>query len=430
MLEASEHAALVLRTREQMELAEEAGLASFASKSGQSRGRRFPTEPHPYRTEYQKDRDRIIHTTAFRRLQYKTQVFVNYEGDYYRTRLTHTNEAAQIARTITRALGANVDLAEAIALAHDLGHSAFGHSGESTLDRLMLERMGRDPFDPANKGQGFNHTVQSLRVVEELEKRWSQYDGLNLTWETREGIAKHNTEYDKVPPEWLAPYEPELRPSIEAQVVNYADELTYSAHDLDDGLRSGMLRMDMPELAQTRLWRLAADAAGVGAHPGGDAEVGRHKVIRSLIDLMITDLVFASADRIGRVQPASPDDARRHPVALVRPSDEMLELQHELKEFLFAHLYRHYRVVRMFRKAERVLEAMFETFEDDYRQLPNRPRARILAAQPDVLPGGPLTPEAYRVIADYLAGMTDRYALQEHSRLFEMQPPRDEVNDA
>jgi dGTPase len=397
-----------------MEQREEADLAPFASRSGASRGRAFSSACHPYRTEYQKDRDRIIHTTAFRRLQYKTQVFVNYEGDYYRTRLTHTNEAAQIARTITRAIAANVDLAEAIALAHDLGHSAFGHSGEATLDRLMLERMGLDSADEANRGLGFNHTVQSLRIVEKLEKRWTAFDGLNLTWETREGIAKHDTEYDAVPPAWTAPYEPALRPSVEAQVVNYADELTYSAHDLDDGLRSGMIHMDMPELARVELWQRVA--AGV---TDDDTEVRRHRIIRGLIDMVISDLVFASADRIGRLDPRSPDDVRRCPEVLVRPSNEMHDLQRELKEFLFGHLYRHYRVVRMFRKAERVLVAMFETFEEDYRQLPTKTRLRVLRAQPDIRPGGPLTIAAYRVIADYLAGMTDRYALQEHGRLFD-----------
>lgn len=403
-----------LRTRSAMERFEREHLAPYACRSGESRGRVHPSEPHPYRTAFQKDRDRIIHTTAFRRLQYKTQVFVNYEGDYYRTRLTHTNEAAQIARTIARALAVNVDLAEAITLAHDLGHSAFGHSGEATLDRLMLERMGLDPAAPEHRGTGFNHTVQSLRVVERLEQRWPEHDGLNLTWETREGIVKHDTEYDAVPREWREPYEPERLPALEAQIVNYADELTYSAHDLDDGIRSGLVRIDDPDLARVELWQRASHGLD-----DEDEELRRHRTIRRLIDLVITDLVYTSAERVASARPESPEAVRRRPTVLVRPSDAMASLQRDLKDFLFGHLYRHYRVIRMHRKAERVLQSLFETFEDDYRQLPTKTRARILAAQPDITPGGRLTMPAYRVIADYLAGMTDRFAVQEYERLFD-----------
>lgn len=397
-----------------MEEHEEGWLAPYAERSARSRGRVYPSEPHPYRTEFQKDRDRIIHTTAFRRLQYKTQVFVNYEGDYYRTRLTHTNEAAQIARTIARALGANADLAEAITLAHDLGHSPFGHSGEVTLDRLMLARMGLDPDDSTNQGQGFNHTLQSLRIVEHLEKRWSEFQGLNLTWETREGIVKHATEYDAVHAEWMAPYEPALRTALEAQIVNFADELTYSAHDLDDGLRSQMIHLGMPELWRLAIWQRAA--AGV---EDADPELRRHRIIRRVIDLLISDLVYTSAERIGAYAPGSPDAVRRAPVALMALSAEVEAMERELKEFLFAHLYRHYRVVRMFHKAERVLVRLFEAFEEDYRQLPEGTRDAIRQAQPEIRPGDQLSLEAYRVIVDYLAGMTDRYALQEYQRLYD-----------
>jgi len=397
-----------------MEHLERENLAPYACRSAESRGRAYPSDPHPYRTEYQKDRDRIIHTTAFRRLQYKTQVFVNYEGDYYRTRLTHTNEAAQIARTVARALAVNVDLVEAIALAHDLGHSAFGHSGEETLDRLMLVRMGLDPNEPGNRGLGFNHTVQSLRVVEHLENRWPEHRGLNLTWETREGIVKHDTSYDAVPLEWRAPYEPDWRPALEAQIVNFADELTYSAHDLDDGLRSGLLRAESPELGQIELWSRARFHV-----EDDDDELRRHRTIRRLIDILVSDLVFASAEKIASAAPNSPDDVRRHPVMLIGLSNEMQPLQQQLQDFLFKNLYRHYRVIRMHRKAEMVLQALFTAFEEDYRQLPTKTRARMLEVQPDIRPGGELTTAACRVIADYLAGMTDRFAVQEYERLLD-----------
>jgi dGTPase len=404
----------MFRTREEIEEFERAWLAPYAEKAADSRGRDYPSEEHPYRTAFQKDRDRIIYTTAFRRLQYKTQVFVNYEGDYYRTRLTHTNETSQIARTVARALRVNEDLAEAIALAHDLGHSPFGHSGEITLDRLMLERMGRDPTDPANQGCGFNHTVQTLRTVEQLEKRWTAFRGLNLTWETREGIVKHATEYDEVGPEWRDRFEPDRRGSIEAQIVNYADELTYSAHDLDDGLRSAMLSPDMPALQQVTLWRKVIAAVNEPY-----SELTRHRLVRELINRLITDLVETSAARIAAAAPASPEDVRNYPENLVSLSPAMDAKVRELKDFLYANLYHHPRVIRMFRKAERTVTALFEAFEEDYRQLPPKTRDRLLEADPDARVGGPLSLSAYRVIADYIAGMTDRFALQEYKRLFD-----------
>ncbi len=402
------------RSRQDMEAHELQWLAPYAERSAESRGREHRSSPHDYRTEFQKDRDRIIHTTAFRRLQYKTQVFINYEGDYYRTRLTHTFEAAQIARTIARALRANSELTEAITLAHDLGHSPFGHSGEATLDALMLERAGGDPKDPAQRGRGFNHTLQSLRVVESLEKRWTGFDGLNLCWETREGIVKHATEYDAVHEDWMGPYEPSLRASLEAQIVNWADELTYSAHDLDDGLRSGMIRADMPELERLEIWQ----RAGAGIRDR-DPELSRHKRIRRVIDLLIGDLVATSAERLATAAPDSSMAIRRADGPMMALSQAMASQQRELKDFLFARLYRHWRVVRMFKKAQRTLRRLFEAFEEDHRQLPAETLARLLEAQPDARPGGPLSPQAYRVICDYLAGMTDRYALQEHQRLYD-----------
>ncbi|MFQ5855917.1 MAG: deoxyguanosinetriphosphate triphosphohydrolase [Anaerolineae bacterium] len=402
------------RTREEIEELERQWLAPYAEKAADSRGRDYPSEEHPYRTAFQKDRDRIMYTTAFRRLQYKTQVFVNYEGDYYRTRLTHTHEAAQIARTVARALRANEDLAEAITLAHDLGHSPFGHSGEITLDRLMLERMGLDPDEPANQGHGFNHTVQTLRIVEQLEKRWTSFRGLNLTWETREGIVKHTTEYDEVGREWRDRFEPDKRGSIEAQIVNYADELTYSAHDLDDGLRSGMLSPDMPTLQQVALWQEVIEAVNEPY-----SELTRHRLIRELINRLITNLVETSATRIVEVAPRFPDEVRRHPENLISLLPAMDHKVRELKDFLFANLYRHPRVIRMFRKAERTVTALFEAFEEDYRQLPPKTRDRLLEVDPGARVGGPLSLAAYRIIADYIAGMTDRFALQEYKRLFD-----------
>lgn len=403
-----------VRPRAEIDAMETQWLAPYAEKSATSRGRQYGGEPHPYRTEFQKDRDRIIHTTAFRRLQYKTQVFINYEGDYYRTRLTHTMEAAQMARSIARALRVNEDLSEAIILAHDLGHSPFGHSGEVTLDRLMLERMGLDPNDPANVGRGYNHNVQSLRIVDRLEQRWPGYNGLNLTWETREGMVKHVTEYDVVAPEFVAPFLPAWRPSVEAQLVNYADELAYSVHDLDDGLRSGILTADMSALQDVRLWQAILPYA-----EGPFSELNRHVMIRKLFDLVVTDLIRTTAANLEAANPHSADDVRRLAQPVVRLSAEMAAYVAELKRFLYENMYRAPRVVRMFRKAERVLIGLFEAFEEDYRQLPTKTRARLLTVNPEVRDGGGFTIKGYRVVTDYIAGMTDRYALDEHKRLYD-----------
>lgn len=403
-----------IRTREELEEFERQWLAPFAEKAADSRGRLYPTEAHPYRTEFQRDRDRIIHTTAFRRLQYKTQVFVNYEGDYYRTRLTHTTEAAQMARTIARALRLNEELAEGITLAHDLGHSPFGHSGEITLDRLMLDAMGLAAEDPANKGKGFNHNVQSLRVVTELEQRWPNFTGLNLTWEMREGMVKHLTEYDDVPAEFMEPYLPTLRASVEGQLVNYADELAYSVHDLDDGLRSGLLHGDMSELQQVQLWQEIKVVMD-----GAFSELNRHRMIRRLFDLLVTDLIDATAERLEEADPQSADAVRALPFTVVRPSPEMVHKLAELKRFLYEYMYRAPRVIRMFRKAERVLEDLFHAFTEDYRQLPDLTRAKLVSVNPEARDGGGLNLKGYRVICDYIAGMTDRYALDEHKRLYD-----------
>jgi dGTPase len=401
----------MFRTREEIEQFEAAWLAPYACHSARSRGRDFPSEPHPYRTEFQKDRDRIIHTTAYRRLQYKTQVFVYYEGDYYRTRLTHTNEAAQIGRTMARALRVNEDLTEAITLAHDLGHAPFGHAGEEALDRLMRERLVR-AGQPANPGHGFNHTVQTLRLVERLEKRWPGFEGLNLTWETREGIAKHATEYDSVSQEFARRFAPGQRGSLEAQLVNFADELTYTAHDLDDGLRSELLSPDMPELQRLDLWqRIRAEIEDPWS------ELTRHRLIRALIDLLVTDLIRTSAANLDAAQPQSPDDVRRQSANLVDVSPTMQAEVRELKDFLYQYMYYHWRVVRMKIKAERAIAALFEAFEADPRQLP--PETRLRVEQVLATEGtAPFPVRASRAICDYIAGMTDRFALQEYERMF------------
>jgi dGTPase len=401
----------MFRTRQEIEQFEAAWLAPYACRSATSRGRDFPSQPHPYRTEFQKDRDRIIHTTAFRRLQYKTQVFVYYEGDYYRTRLTHTQEAAQIGRTMARALRVNEDLTEAITLAHDLGHAPFGHAGEEALDRLMRQRLAR-AGQPAGRGQGFNHTVQTLRLVERLEKRWPGFEGLNLTWETREGIVKHTTEYDCVGEEFTRRFAPGQRGSLEAQIVNFADELTYTAHDLDDGLRSELLSPDMPELQRLALWqRIRAEVNDPWS------ELTRHRLIRTLIDLPVTDLIRTSATHLDAIRPQSPDDVRRQPAHLVDISPAMQAEVHELKDFLYQYMYSHWRVVRMKTKAERVIAELFEAFEADPRQLPPETRLRVEQVLATEGPS-PFPVRASRAICDYIAGMTDRFALQEYERMF------------
>ncbi len=376
-------------TREEWETREEEWLAPRASRSARSPGRRYPDPEKPYRSAFQRDRDRVVHTTAFRRLEYKTQVFVTYEGDYYRTRLTHTIEVAQIARTIARALRANEDLVEAIAMAHDLGHTPFGHSGEATLHELMSGH------------EGFDHNHQSLRIVTKLERRYPDFPGLNLTWEVREGIIKHKTEYDRG--DAGAEYEPDKAPSVEAQIVNAADEIAYSTHDLDDGLRVGLISTG--DLAGLAVWRLATSEAGVAL----DAmdEIGRHRVIRRLIDLEATDLIARTSERLRRLNPRTVADIRDASESVVEHTEEMETLNRELKDFLFANLYRHWRVLRMANKAKRFVSMLFETYVSDPRQLPDSVRA---AADEDGL---------YRAVCDHIAGMTDRFALEEYRKLFD-----------
>jgi dGTPase len=379
-------AAAGLASRASIEQEERERLAPWAEKSGDSRGRLHPEPEHPYRTRFARDRDRIIHSRAFRRLEYKTQVFVYHEGDHYRNRLTHTIEGAQIARTLARVLRLNEDLAEAVVLAHDLGHTPFGHAGEHVLDEL-LEGEG-----------GFDHNRQTLRIVDWLEERYPHFRGLNLTHETREGILKHGSDWPHpVPvPERLA------SPSLEAQVADHADEIAYLNHDLDDGLRSGLLGWE--QLQDVRLW---ADArASLTVRRGEVPErVLRAQLIRALLDRLVTDLAAETARALAEARVGGPDAVRRHARPLVRFSRETGALQRELKEFLYAHLYHHERVLDATRRAER-------TLGDLYRHYCARPDA----LPPHVVARFPGEGEA-RAIADYIAGMTDRFALAEHEKL-------------
>jgi dGTPase len=379
---------MVLWTREELEELETQRLAAYAVRSRASRGRVYPEPEHPYRTAFQRDRDRIIHTTAFRRLEYKTQVFVNYEGDYYRTRLTHSIETAQIARTMARALGLNEDLTEAISLAHDLGHTPFGHSGEVALSELMREHGG------------FNHNYQSVRIVEKLEQRYPDFPGLNLTWEVREGIVKHVTEYDV---SQATDYEPEKRASLEAQLVNAADEIAYTTHDLDDGLRSELLQAS--DLFDIRLWGEALGTLGVSE--GDSTEMARRRVIRYLINLEVTAVVETVAGRLKELGIQHAEGVRCAPCNLVDFSPEMQSRNRQLKDFLLERLYRHYRVMRMQVKAQRLIRELFEAYLSEPRQLPLEIQTRFGQEKPE------------RVICDYIAGMTDRFAIQEHRELFD-----------
>ena len=377
--------------RQVLEAREAAALAPFAMPSRASRGRRHAEKEHPFRMVFQRDRDRIIHSTAFRRLEYKTQVFVNHEGDYYRTRLTHTMEAAQVTRTLARVLGLNEDLAEAVALAHDLGHTPFGHAGERTLDRLM------QPFG------GFEHNAQSLRIVEVLEERYPRFRGLNLSWEVREGIVKHSTRYDR--PQ-VAEYDASLAPCLEAQIVDFADEIAYTAHDVDDGLESRML--DPDGLATVPLWA-DAQAAVTRTAPGASPTVLRYQAVRWLIDAMASDLVESILTRIREEGIDSLDAVRAVKPRLVEFSPAMTERQRALKAFLYADLYTHHRVTRMTQKADRIMSALFEVYMHEPRQLPPHTVRRV-AEEGESVP---------RVVADYIAGMTDRFALEEYKKLFD-----------
>lgn len=377
-----------MNTRFMLEDYENQTLAVYALRSKNSRGRVFPEDEPDYRTCFQRDRDRILHTTAFRRLEYKTQVFINYEGDYYRTRLTHTLEVTQIGRTIARALGANEDLVEAVCLAHDLGHPAFGHSGEMTLNRLMKDQGG------------FDHNKQSLRIITKLEKRYPEFPGLNLSWEVLEGIVKHETEYDRAD---ASEFNPDLRGSIEAQITNVADELAYTAHDLDDGLRSGMITVNM--LDGIELWEILRTSINWQGHNLDD--LTRHRLIRRLIGLEVTDAVTSTQQKLRESSIRSVDELQRLSYNVVGFSDEMRRRNRELKDFLFTNLYRHYRVVRMQVKAEQIITRLFTACREEPSILPKQVQ-QILKER-----------SLERAICDYIAGMTDRFAIEEYLKIFD-----------
>jgi dGTPase len=374
-------------------------LAPYAAHPEHSRGRRYP-EPAPgYRSEYQRDRDRIVHSTAFRRLVYKTQVFVNHEGDLYRTRLTHSLEVAQIARTAARALRLNEELSEAICLAHDLGHTPFGHAGQDALNDCMTE-FG-----------GFEHNLQSLRVVDELEEHYAEFDGLNLTFECREGILKHCSYNNAVLLGDVGErFINRQQPGLEAQLANFADEIAYNNHDVEDGIRAGLISVE--QLLGVPLFRGYYDAVQA-KYP---ALAGRrliYEILRRMINHLVTDLIDSSAARLDQSGVRSIAEVRTHPKALIGFSDATRELNYALKSFLREQLYKHYKVRRMTAKARRVVRELFDAFFNDPALMPDEHEAR---SRLELLPG---PAGRARAVADYIAGMTDRYAILEHSRLFE-----------
>jgi dGTPase len=375
-------------TRQAFEQREAEFLAPYAMRSRESRGRRHPEPEHPLRTVYQRDRDRVVHSTAFRRLEYKTQVFVNHEGDYYRTRLTHTLEVAQIARTIARIMGLNEDLIEAVALAHDLGHTPFGHSGEEELNAQMKDHGG------------FEHNAHGLRVVDYLEQRYPSFRGINLSWEVREAMAKHTTRHDR--PD-IPEFDDGVSPALEAQAVEVADEIAYTNHDLDDGLTAHLLVRR--ELDEIEAWGLAAREAD-RSQPGLPQKIRDRQIIIYLINSQVTDLVQTSAALLADLGVQSAGDVRKAGRRLFLHSEAVQRQRLELESYLNERLYCHYRVVRMMTKAKLFIRELFQAYLADERQLPDEYRD---AAQTDGL---------HRTICDYIAGMTDRYAQDDYKKLF------------
>lgn len=375
------------------------GLAAYAAQEAQSAGRRYKEDSHEYRSEYQRDRDRIIHSTAFRRLVYKTQVFVNHEGDMFRTRLTHSLEVAQIARTVAGAMCLNEYLAEAICLAHDLGHTPFGHAGQDALNACMRDHGG------------FEHNLQSLRVVDELEEKYADFQGLNLMFETREGILKHCSvrrakELGAVGDRFLTG----RQPSLEAQLANLSDEIAYNSHDVDDGLRAGLLTVD--ELRNVAVFEKAHEEVRA-KHPILDGRRLIYEIVRRLIGYMVDDLVEESGRRLDEVAPEDAESVRVANGPLVGFSEPMAAVHRELKKFLLDRLYRHSRVLRMTTKARRTVTQLFDAFASDVRLMPAEFAAAAERAASENGDRGRL-----RVVSDYIAGMTDRYAILEHERLF------------
>jgi|DewCreStandDraft_4_1066084.scaffolds.fasta_scaffold09775_2 dGTPase len=389
-------------TRKMIEDLEEQNLAPYAMKSRYSRGRKYKEEEHNFRTCYQRDRDRIIHSTAYRRLEYKTQVFVNLEGDYYRTRLTHTSEVVQISRTLAKTLKLNEELTEAIALAHDIGHTPFGHSGEDALNELMKDEGG------------FEHNVQSLRVIEELEEKYPDFPGLNLSWETREGIIKHKTDYDNP---YVKEYEPKKFPTLEAQIVNVADEIAYNSHDIDDGITSDILTVN--SLKQTKIWQEISKYIDEKKFNSLPKDMQKYNITRTLINIQISDLINGTVENLKRYSIKSLNDVRNFKRPLVEFTPAMQEMHKNLKDFLYRNFYKHYKIIRMEYKAEKIIRELFEIYLE---------KGTIKDKRKKNLKVSILPPEIYkrigknslkRVICDYIASMTDRYILDEYKKLFD-----------
>ena len=373
-------------TRVSIEEREKHLLAPYAAHSADSLGRKHPEPEHDMRTAFQRDRDRIIHTQAFRRLEYKTQVFVNHEGDHYRTRLTHTIEVSQIARSIARALGLNEELAEAVALAHDLGHPPFGHAGEKVLDELMKDHGG------------FEHNLQALRIVEILEKRYPSFPGLNLTWETREGVIKYLHRYQGPMPSGLTN---SISPSLEAQVVDVADEIAYNNHDLDDGLSSRLF--DLEDVQDTLLWR-EHYRSSKKSFPRSSWRESKHDTIRRIINSQVQDIITSACERIKTRQIRDISDVRENGHDLVVFGENMNERNIELKRFLMDRMYKNERVMKLEKSARKTLSGLFQLYVNDPNKIPEHVRKL------EKVDG------RHRMVCDYVAGMTDRYALQQHER--------------
>ena len=368
---------------------ESSDLMPYAVHNCDSRGRRIPEPTHPFRTDFQRDRDRILHSRAFRRLEYKTQVFLNNAGDHYRTRLTHTIEVAAVARTIARSLRLNEDLTESISLAHDLGHTPFGHAGERALDRIMK------PFG------GFDHNMQALKVVDELEIKYADYDGLNLTWEVRSGLVKHRRNEDGTPIR-LDGEELPQNPWLEAQIADVADDLTYYGHDVDDGLDSGLLTLDM--LSEVKLWRMASDVAlKKGLPPAGERFAAF--TVRGLIDLMVRDVILTSSANLDRAAPKRAEDVFDLPDKLIAFSPEYRQLTDELRDFLYHNLYFNPGLGKLNEMSYKNMRRLFRCYVENPLEMGDTARRRIAKVGLE------------RSAADYIAGMTDRFAAREYQRL-------------
>jgi dGTPase len=378
----------------------DAALAPYAATQANSRGRVHAEPRHPYRGEFQRDRDRIVHSAAFRRLIYKTQVFVNHEGDLYRTRLTHSLEVAQIAQTVARELGLNEQLVEAICLAHDLGHTPFGHAGQDSLNKCMRDYGG------------FEHNLQSLRVVDELEEKYASFPGLNLCYETREGILKHCSrrnarELGELGRRFLEGGQP----SLEAQLVNIADAIAYNHHDVDDGLRAGLLKIE--ELRELPLFGRHYTRV-IQSHPGISRKALVHETVRGMINVIVTDLLDITRAQIAQADLATIDDVRGQPKPLVSFSDEIFRQHQELKSFLQKKLYRHEKVIKMTQRADEIVTRLFELYFGDPSSMPAEHADRAAAGAVESGDSGKA-----RAVADYVAGMTDRYALSAYKRLID-----------